>query len=177
MAATIGREKEELEKRGKIPVIEKKTLHPHKNRKKKKLYYIFSFMFSNVEYYYIFFPISWELVNFLGDHTVCPRSSGPFYVVTYYIKWVTTSWTYSSFKFLIIKKFQFTYFSYGLKTMYFFSSSLICLKYTISAFSSILVEKPFSAAYFAVLSIKVDPIQRIGQAIYDKITEQQILEL
>ena len=25
--------------------------------------------------------------------TVCPRSSGPFYVVTYYIKWVTTSWT------------------------------------------------------------------------------------
>ena len=25
--------------------------------------------------------------------TVCPRSSDPFYVVTYYIKWVTTSWT------------------------------------------------------------------------------------
>ena len=28
-------------------------------------------------------------------HTVCPRSSDPFYVVTYYVKWVTTSWTYS----------------------------------------------------------------------------------
>ena len=27
--------------------------------------------------------------------TVCPRSSDPFYVVTYYIKWVTTSWTHS----------------------------------------------------------------------------------
>ena len=27
--------------------------------------------------------------------TVCPRSSDSFYVVTYYIKWVTTSWTYS----------------------------------------------------------------------------------
>ena len=27
---------------------------------------------------------------------MCPRSSDPFYVVTYYIKWVTTSWTYSS---------------------------------------------------------------------------------
>ena len=27
--------------------------------------------------------------------TVCPGSSDPFYVVTYYIKWVTTSWTYS----------------------------------------------------------------------------------
>ena len=23
---------------------------------------------------------------------VCPRSSYPFYIVTYYIKWVTTSW-------------------------------------------------------------------------------------
>ena len=25
--------------------------------------------------------------------TVCPRSSDPFYVVNYYIKWVTTIWT------------------------------------------------------------------------------------
>ena len=25
--------------------------------------------------------------------TVCPRSSDPFQIVTYYIKWVTTSWT------------------------------------------------------------------------------------
>ena len=24
--------------------------------------------------------------------TMCPRSSDPFYKVTYYIKWVTTSW-------------------------------------------------------------------------------------
>ena len=30
-----------------------------------------------------------------GNHTVCPGSSGPFYIVTYYIKWVTTSLTYS----------------------------------------------------------------------------------
>ena len=28
--------------------------------------------------------------------TVCPGSSDPFYIVTYYIKWVTTSWTYST---------------------------------------------------------------------------------
>ena len=28
-------------------------------------------------------------------YTICPRSSDPFYLVTYYIKWVTTSWTYS----------------------------------------------------------------------------------
>ena len=29
-------------------------------------------------------------------HTVCPRSSDPFHVVTYYIKWVITSWTDST---------------------------------------------------------------------------------
>ena len=28
--------------------------------------------------------------------TVCPRSSDPFYIVAYYIKWVTTSCTYSN---------------------------------------------------------------------------------
>ena len=27
--------------------------------------------------------------------TVCPRSSYPFHIVIYYIKWVTISWTYS----------------------------------------------------------------------------------
>ena len=27
--------------------------------------------------------------------TVCPGSSDPFYIVGYYIKWVTTSWTHS----------------------------------------------------------------------------------
>ena len=25
--------------------------------------------------------------------TLCPRSLDPFYIVSYYIKWVTTSWT------------------------------------------------------------------------------------
>ena len=28
-------------------------------------------------------------------YTVCPGSSTPFYIVIYYKKWVTTSWTYS----------------------------------------------------------------------------------
>ena len=32
-------------------------------------------------------------------HTVCPRSSDSFFVVTYYIKWVTISWTDGSQKF------------------------------------------------------------------------------
>ena len=31
--------------------------------------------------------------------TVCPRSLYPFYVVTHYIKWAKTSWTYSSIVF------------------------------------------------------------------------------
>ena len=31
--------------------------------------------------------------------TVCPRSSYSFYIVSYYIIWVTTSWTYSSYFF------------------------------------------------------------------------------
>ena len=26
-------------------------------------------------------------------NTECPRGSDPFYIVTYYMKWVTTSWT------------------------------------------------------------------------------------
>ena len=30
-------------------------------------------------------------------YTVCPRSSDPFYIVTYYLIWVTTSWTGSKY--------------------------------------------------------------------------------
>ena len=33
--------------------------------------------------------------NLIVNYTVSPRSSDPFYVVSYYIKWVTTSWTHS----------------------------------------------------------------------------------
>jgi len=29
------------------------------------------------------------------NYTICPRSSDPFYIVTY-VKWVTTSWTHSN---------------------------------------------------------------------------------
>ena len=28
--------------------------------------------------------------------TICSGSSDPFYIVSYYIKWVTTSWTHST---------------------------------------------------------------------------------
>ena len=36
------------------------------------------------------------MINFIrvcSVPTVCPGSSDPFFVVTYYIKWFTTSWT------------------------------------------------------------------------------------
>ena len=44
--------------------------------------------------------ISSNILEFLTElgcrsDTVCPRSSGQFYIVNYYIKWVTISWTYS----------------------------------------------------------------------------------
>ena len=29
------------------------------------------------------------------SYTVCPRSSEPIYILSYYMKWVTTSWTVS----------------------------------------------------------------------------------
>ena len=31
-------------------------------------------------------------------NTIRPKSSDPFYIVTYYINWVTTSWTHSMVK-------------------------------------------------------------------------------
>ena len=34
-------------------------------------------------------------VRLLRNVDMCPRSSDPFYIVSYFIKWVTTSWTYS----------------------------------------------------------------------------------
>ena len=34
----------------------------------------------------------------LKTTTVCPGSSDPFYIVSYYVKWATTSWTYSTLR-------------------------------------------------------------------------------
>ena len=41
-----------------------------------------------------------EIENFptiFSLHSICPRSLGPFHIVTYYRKWVKTSWTYGMF--------------------------------------------------------------------------------
>ena len=37
-----------------------------------------------------------RLMNIIhGNRTVCPRCLDPFYIVSYLIKWVNTSWTHS----------------------------------------------------------------------------------
>ena len=36
-----------------------------------------------------------KFLFFLATLTICTRSSYPFYIVTYFMKWVTTLWTYS----------------------------------------------------------------------------------
>ena len=46
---------------------------------------------------------SFSFTNYL--HTVCPGSSDPFYVISYYIKWVTTSWTYSRWLYSMHKSY------------------------------------------------------------------------
>ena len=40
--------------------------------------------------------------------TICPTSSDPYYIVTYYIEWVTTSWTHSMYKFHMTNNAIFT---------------------------------------------------------------------
>ena len=48
--------------------------------------------------------------------TVCPRSSDPFYIVTYYINWVPTSWIYSILYYCMSQKSSpFLYSKYTMK--------------------------------------------------------------
>ena len=38
-----------------------------------------------------------KVKSHLNNTMLCPISSNPFYIVSYYIKWVTTSWTHSMY--------------------------------------------------------------------------------
>ena len=49
---------------------------------------------------------SLNLIDNLLHATVYPRSSYPFYIVSYYIKWVTTCWIYSTGYFDTSVKFR-----------------------------------------------------------------------
>ena len=44
---------------------------------------------------WLFFGTSCTVYRYFCP-AVCPRSSDPFHIVSYYINWVTTSWTYST---------------------------------------------------------------------------------
>ena len=67
----------------------------------------------------ILYMVPWTPMLTIGKQslTVCPSSSDPFYILSYYINWVTTSWTYSIFKKILFQislkvfKFYFTLFS------------------------------------------------------------------
>ena len=61
---------------------------------------------------------------FHGVYTVCPGRSDPFCIVTYYIEWVTTSWTYSISKIIItLSHSLFLYFSFFLSISLFHTLS------------------------------------------------------
>ena len=49
-------------------------------------------------------PEHFKVAHF-NPHTVCPGRSDPFYIVSYYIKWVITSWTVDIQKFKVIMHF------------------------------------------------------------------------
>ena len=44
----------------------------------------------------------WSIIN--NKHNICPRSSDIFYIVSYYIKWVTTSLTYNGLLQAVIQR-------------------------------------------------------------------------
>ena len=79
-----------------------------------------------------------------SNHTVCPRSFDPFYKVSYYIKWVQTSWTYSSFSPI-------------------FSSTLECLNHNYGIKWNTNLQSPFffcpSSLFCNFVSIRVEAIQ------------------
>ena len=50
-------------------------------------------MMKNITFFSLVVVINLNCIQY----TLCPRSSYPFYIVSYYVKWVTTSWTYSMF--------------------------------------------------------------------------------
>ena len=58
--------------------------------------HVFKSAQKDFKYHYLIFKNLLMYVQEVLTHfTVCPRSSDRFYVVTDYIKLVTTSWTYS----------------------------------------------------------------------------------
>ena len=59
------------------------------------LFFSFFLFLSLIYLYHSCSPYSWYYFVKCVMHTISPRSIYPSYIVTYYIKWVTTSWTYN----------------------------------------------------------------------------------
>ena len=64
------------------------SVDPAKDYKIKIDHLYCRYLFKPGDFYTYYNSWQWD--------TVCPRSSYPFYMVSYYIKWVTTSWTHST---------------------------------------------------------------------------------
>ena len=95
-------------------------------------------------------------------YTVCPRSSDPLYVVTYYIKRVTTSWTYSTY---ILHKCTKLYLSNFLRAMiplsifflFFFTSPAAAASSLLTDFTFFLVTvSPVFFTSFTFLFLTLD---------------------
>ena len=93
--------------------------HCNKNIMEKIVKYLFSGEMRGRERWWTSSPSTW--MSCPGT-TVCPRSGDPFYVVSYYIYWVNTSWTYSIFLDWILLDMQ----------IFFFVELFIELRYYVS---------------------------------------------
>ena len=56
---------------------------------------IYTFYLDKIYSFVFYYIRTYCSTEYAAYDTVCPRSSDPFYTVNFYIKWVTTSWTYS----------------------------------------------------------------------------------
>ena len=84
-------------------IIQECNVHQRKTRKKitKELFFQNSSKKNHLYSILIFVQVvstrgvqKFFSIPILLSVTHCPRSSDPFYMVTYYIKWVTTPWTH-----------------------------------------------------------------------------------
>ena len=114
----------------------------------------------------------------LKVYTICPRSSAPFYIVSYYIKWVTTSWTHSIYlkqekKVYKIDIVNFPTFLRGWVTIFFFiymASFFVQITFMYAVFFN-NAQSVHNTVYLG-LQIKKNPIRTIdigGSRILKKV--------
>jgi len=50
---------------------------------------------KNYQFYVVTYLIKWVTTSWTDVTTICPRNSDPSWIVSYYMKLVATSWTHS----------------------------------------------------------------------------------